>query len=359
MDLKDLSDEFVQLTNLSITNLLQCMKSSGVKEQFIADIGPEKWNGIIQDMRNESTIIGMRDFHNWIKLVLISNISKLVSNVSKGPIALLDIAVGRGGDLAKWNKSNIRFVFGFDKSEKSISNTDEEDPGALQRLSTFKGLRINNVHFEVGNALKPSKDLINSIDLFLSKNKLKGFNIVSCQFALHYFFKTEIDLKIVLTLVSRNLNSGGYFIGTTTNGEIIKKIFKETKEKVYKTELFRIMRNFPKTIKNIYGNEYTFTIFDTKDRTNYFNTIGLSTEYLVDFKELERVAATVGLVPVKLNLFEEYTLSKQKTFTEIKKITIPFDDILKLGKWTPKSKDLTEEEKELNSLYTTFVFTKI
>jgi hypothetical protein len=65
---KDLSDEFVILSNLSITNLLQCMKSSGLKQQFISDIGPDKYNEVVKQMRNESTIIGMRDFHNWIKL---------------------------------------------------------------------------------------------------------------------------------------------------------------------------------------------------------------------------------------------------------------------------------------------------
>jgi len=38
-----------------------------------------------------------------------------------------------------------------------------------------------------------------------------------------------------------------------------------------------------------------------------------------------------------------------------------YDDILKLNKWKPKpgSRELTDEEKELNSLYTTFIFKKI
>jgi hypothetical protein len=38
-----------------------------------------------------------------------------------------------------------------------------------------------------------------------------------------------------------------------------------------------------------------------------------------------------------------------------------FDEILKLGKWKPKpgSRDLTDEEKELNKLYTTFIFMKV
>jgi len=356
---KDLTEDFVNLSQLSITNLLQCIASSGVKEQFIQDIGTKKYNEIVQDMRNESTIIGMRDFHNWIKLVLISNVSKFLS---KRDTSLLDIAVGRGGDLAKWNKSNIKFVFGFDKNQTSITNMDPEDPGALARLSNFKGSKFKDIQFDVGNAVKPTKQLLLQIDHFIQTNKLDGFNIVSCQFALHYFFKTEMDLKITLTLVSKYLSKGGIFIGTTINGETVKNLFKDTSEKVYSTNLFKVQRNFPKKLKGPYGNEYTFTIFDTRDRTNYFNTIGLSTEYLVNFKILEQVAATVGLVPLRLNFFEEYPLTgKKKGFVEIKKNHLQFDEILELGKWQPKpgSRNLTDEELELNGLYSTFAFIKV
>jgi mRNA (guanine-N7-)-methyltransferase len=354
---KDLSEDFVQLSSLSITGLLQCIESSGVKEKFVEDIGPDNYNKIVQEIRSQSTIIGMRDFHNWIKLVFISNTVKLLNG---GVVSLLDIAVGRGGDLAKWNKSGIKYVFGFDKNQRSISGDDPEDPGAIARLENFKGAKFRDIEFTVGNAIKPSKELLSSIDAFISKNKLRLFNIVSCQFALHYFFKTEIDLKISLTLVSKYLSKGGIFIGTTLNGDAIRELFRDTREKVYSTDLFRVQRNFPKQLKTPYGNEYTFTIFDTQDRANYFNTIGLSTEYLVNFKVLEEVASTVGLVPLRLNLFEEYALtSKKKGFVEIRTNTISFNDILQLGKWQPKQKDLSELEKELNGLYTTFAFIKI
>jgi mRNA (guanine-N7-)-methyltransferase len=356
---KDISEDFVQLTNLSITNLLQCIESSGVKEQFISDIGPKNYNIILRDMRNESTIAGMRDLHNWIKRVLITNITRLL--YPKKNIALLDIAVGRGGDLSKWNTAGIKYVFGFDKNEKSINNEDPEDPGAVNRLETFKGSKFKDISFEVGNVLRPNKfNIMEKINTFLHKNTLKGFDIVSCQFAMHYFFKTEVDLRIVLTIVSKYITQGGYFIGTTINGDNIKSLFKDTNEKVYSTEIFRIQRNFPKTPKTPFGNEYLFTIFDTKDKTNYFNTTGVSTEYLVNFKTLESVAAEFGLVPVKLNLFEEYTTGKKKGYVEIKKNTIPFADILKLGVWKPKEdRDITTQEKELNKLYTTFVFQKM
>jgi len=359
MNKKDISEELVQL---SITDLLHCINSNGVKDQFIESIGKTKYNNILNEVKNEnmvsrseSSIISMREFHNWVKLVLISNVSRQLKN----PVALLDIAVGRGGDLSKWNKSNVKFVFGFDNSEKSINNKDPHDQGALERLANFKGNKMK-VHFEVGNAMKPSDTLLKNMENFLDSNKLHGFEIVSCQFALHYFFKTEIDLTIVLTMISKYLKPGGYFIGTTIDGNVIKKLFKETTEKVYSTDLFRISRNFPKTPKTPFGNEYSFTIFDTKDKSNYFNTMGVSTEYLVNFKKLEEIAQTVGLVPVKLNFFEEYQSEGKKQFVETKSNTISFETIYKMGKWKPKNGNyLSDEEKELNGLYSTFVFKKV
>jgi hypothetical protein len=177
---------------------------------------------------------------------------------------------------------------------------------------------------------------------------------------MHYFFRTETDLRIVLTLVSKYISQGGFFIGTTINGDTVKNLFRDISEKVYSTDLFRIQRNFNKTPKSAYGNEYLFTIFDTKDKTNYFNTIGVSTEYLVNFKALEAVAGEFGLAPVKLNIFEEYSMGdKKKGYVELKKNLIPFADILKLGIWKPKEHELSPKEKELNKLYTTFIFQKV
>ena len=66
---KSLEDDLIEL---SITNLIQCMESSNKKELFINEISSDKYSKIVSLMREESTVIQMRDFHNWIKLVLIS-----------------------------------------------------------------------------------------------------------------------------------------------------------------------------------------------------------------------------------------------------------------------------------------------
>ena len=103
------------LVELSITNLMNCLADIEKKEEFVSEVGVEKYKKVVRYMREESTVISMRDFHNWVKLVLITNIADFYYRSSKNPkTSLLDIAVGRGGDLSKWEKAELSYVFGFD-----------------------------------------------------------------------------------------------------------------------------------------------------------------------------------------------------------------------------------------------------
>ena len=62
------------------------------------DVGVER--------RRESTIIFLRSFNNWIKSVLIGKY------VTRDGYAL-DMGCGKGGDLLKWNKANIKSFVGL------------------------------------------------------------------------------------------------------------------------------------------------------------------------------------------------------------------------------------------------------
>ena len=348
------------LIELSITSLMSCLEESNMKDQFMKDLDKTKYEKIVRYMRDESTVIQMRDFHNWIKLVLITNIADYIYKETNSRVSLLDIAVGRGGDLSKWKKAQISNVFGFDPSDKSINSVDVEDPGAKERLKGLKkkGYPVD-VEFEVGDATNPL-EIKESIDKYISKRKLnRGFDMVSCQFALHYFFRSENALRNVLSLVSHYLAPGGFFFGTTVNGAKIKEYLSDAK--TFDRKLYQVERFFNKNTKSPFGNAYTFKIYDTFDQTNYFNTMGTSTEYLVDFNVLNRLAAEVGLEPVKINFFEKYTptgLKKDTTYTPRVDNIIPFEEIYRLKKWVPREANITPQELELSFLNSVFLFRK-
>jgi len=355
---KNIEDDLIEL---SITNLIQCLEENKKKEAFVKDITDAKYSKIVSLMREESTIIQMRDFHNWIKSGLITNITSYYYSIVKNQrIALLDLSVGRGGDLMKWQKAYITDVFGFDISPEAIYSKNPDNPGGITRLSNLKNYNVN-VDFAVGDATLPlgdSSTTVPNVELsirnYLSKNKLKQFDLVSCQFALHYYFSSEEALRNVLSLVSKYLKPGGYFFGTTVDGDKIKDYFEDYKGKIIKRSIYKIERMFPKKLKSPFGNKYTFTIFDNKDKTNYFNTIHVSVEYLTDFKYLNLIAKQYGLEPVNINFFEKY----QGKYTNTSSNVIPFEEIYRLNKWKPKEKQITPEQLELSFLNSTFVFRK-
>jgi mRNA (guanine-N7-)-methyltransferase len=328
--------------NSKISDLMECINgkdSEGndfkiknppynkVKDEFNKFIKKE-----IETRRSLSTIAEMRKFHNDIKRKLLVNISNYIYSKTKKPVNLIDIAVGRGGDLQKWKEARIKNVFGFDNNEESINSVNPFNQGAKERYRLLK--TPTNVIFEVGDATNPSKVLIENLVNFCSKNPV---SIISCQFALHYFFKSDQTLKKVLSLVSNCLQPGGYFVGTTTDGKKIKE---------HNGTLFEIHKK---------GKGYSFKINDSVDEGNYFNTIPESLEYYTDFKKLTRFAAEYNLVPDNTNFLEEKGLNQYTKLNITGEIvnTQSFDDIPHF------SFNMTPEQLELNSLYTTFLYKKI
>jgi hypothetical protein len=107
---------------------------------------------------------------------------------------------------------------------------DPFNPGAIQRLSKYNNLKTN-VHFEVGNAIQPTIHLLESIESFLKKNNIPNFQIVSCQFALHYFFESKESLDIAIKVATKYLQKGGIIIFTTTNSDKLRLFFKYRKQR--------------------------------------------------------------------------------------------------------------------------------
>lgn len=253
----------------------------------------------------------LRKFHNWVKTKLLTKATKYIEHKqSNKKINLLDLAVGRGGDLHKWNKLNIDTVIGIDIDKPSIEE-------ANKRYTTHKFYKTKvNLH---------AYDLRNpAADQFIQKyyNNIK-FDIISCQFALHYFFESKEIFNSLMKLVSNRLNKGGLFIGTTLDGKKIQELLKNTN--ISKGRLYTIKKNYEDDRTNLYGKMYQMTIGKTDDKSkSYFAFAGESSEYLVDINELVRIANknNMKLVGYKSfrKLYETYKQETHKQMTPDEKI---------------------------------------
>ena len=207
--------------------------------------------GVYYKGNKENHTQGLRDFHNlYVKKALIQGVS------SRGD-TLIDYAVGMGGDLPKWISSKLGFVFGIDVSFPNIHNNKR---GACARYLNMRrdNSSIPSCIFSVGNSalnirsLKAfpgdtnSKDKMVANAIFgkgpkdasiLGKGIMShfgkgesGFQISSCQFALHYFFENKVAFHGFLRNLAECTRDQGYFIGTCYDGKTIFKMLSKKKE---------------------------------------------------------------------------------------------------------------------------------
>jgi len=144
------------------------------------------YSGNIRDEDISDFMTGsLRKFHNWIKMRLITDAQKTTQGTK-----LLDVAVGRGGDIFKWSNARFKYVTGFDSDSKSIYEKYNFD-GAIKRYTTVKSeANMPKCFFWNISATNP-----NVLNLLNSKDRGNIYDVVSCQFSFHYFVN---DIDIVL-----------------------------------------------------------------------------------------------------------------------------------------------------------------
>ena len=266
-------------------------------------------------MYGQSNTKALRDFHNlYIKMMLIKG-------VSQSGFTLIDLAVGKGGDFSKWIDANLSFIFGIDLSKDNIENRID---GACARYLNYKKkfknvpdvLFVNGnsgLNIKSGEAILSEKEKTITKAVFgmgerservLGKGVLKsygrgkdGFDVCSCQFALHYFFENMVVLSNFIQNVADSTKIGGHFIGTCYDG---LSIFNELKSSSLGqgTSLFKNEVKIWEIIK-----KYEYAEFkDDETSLGYAidvfqETIGKSfIEYLVNFEFFKNIMEKYGFV---------------------------------------------------------------
>jgi hypothetical protein len=263
----------------------------------------------------ETSTQGLRDFHNlYVKKNLIQGVA------NRGDI-LIDFAVGKAGDLKKWIKANLSFVFGVDYSRDNIINQmdgacarylneakkSEYIPKALfvqgdsglnirngQAFSTEKDKQVARAVF--GQGAKDITELGKGVYNQYGVGEL-GFNISSCQFALHYFFQNTRTFHQFLRNIAECTKIGGHFVGTCYDGETVFKLLKS----VSKDEGISIMKNDRKIYEVIKKYDQTgfpddemslgYPIHVFQESINQYIQ-----EYLVNFPYFIRIMEDYGFV---------------------------------------------------------------
>jgi len=240
----------------------------------------------------------LRNFHNDIKRELLGSVAK------KTGMSLIDFGCGKGGDLHKWIFHKFKTVFGIDKSEDNIVNT--KDGCYARYLPQKEKLFARFVH---GDA---SKDLVNGDATFKKAEfeiwqslKCRMFDIASCQFALHYFFKNEVTITGFMRNVYNTVNVGGFFIGCCFDG---KKVFDklQSEDVINCNDLSgnRIWMLQKRYKKDSFPDDITSVGYKIDVFQESINSV--QEEFLVNFDFLTSAMEQIGFFPVKDDNFEAF-----------------------------------------------------
>lgn len=178
----------------------------------------------------------MRKFHNWIKENMISiYCNKIYRAKISEPLSVFDMACGRGGDINKFISSDLKISLyvGIDISYDGLFSLG----GAQSRYDKLKN-KTNNIlpmvfiHADAG-ALLELNEQTKAIGNMSYENKLLiekyfdrkyKFDIINCQFAMHYFLKNNMTWNNFCENINNHLNINGYILITTTDEDCILKL---------------------------------------------------------------------------------------------------------------------------------------
>ena len=269
--------------------------------------------------RNRIMIRPMLDFHNvWIKK---KNLYDLFGD--KG-FRLLEVGCGQAGDLPKWIDNKFMQIVGVDNNEDNLLNSNH---GAYKRVienDRFDLKKQSFIFLLLDGGLKWNKKIFDHISSeefsyltkiamgMVEKTKIKNpllektinclnepFDLVSCQFAVHYFFQNMDTLDAFCYNVDKHLKIDGYFIGTCLDGHLVNDAFIKKSSNV----LSGIMNE-----KVLWQIEKKYDGFESvsiesenvgKQIDVYVESINkIIPEYLVDFSLLKRKLEKYNIIPV-------------------------------------------------------------
>lgn len=245
-------------------------------------------------------------FHNRVK-------DGLYTDQVKRDDTLLELACGRGGDMHKWKRTHVGKVVAMDIS---LSNLESPKQGAVVRYLKEKA---DKPHEYLPPVLYVQGDMT-VYPLFEQEDKympiltgtqsaptqylsqfegLEKFDIVSCQFAMHYACESEE----VFRAFAKNIQKHGkdIFFGTCSDGQAIYSLLLGKMSHIFTNG---------KTIVGEYTKQYT-------DRETWTEEFGMpvkvylesfekpAVEYLVPFGKVADIMKEYGYELVESKNFQE------------------------------------------------------
>ena len=297
--------------------------------------------------RNSRTFADVYSFHNRIKFDMYK------ANVIKGD-TVFEIACGRGGDMMKLKTIEPSKVVGLDYSLSNI--TSPMQGAAVRYLQEKKNGPIPPFLFIVGDMtvfpMLEQEDkympILNGTEKattpYLEQfENLNLFDVVSCQFALHYACQSEQIFRDFAKNIEKYC--GDRFFGTCFDGKAVYSLLLG-KQTVY----FGTKKQIAGQMTKQYSDKETWVEEFGMPVTVFLESFDKpAVEYLVPFEKVTEIMNEVGFELQDTKLFNEQYTAQTKFILTKEEQTFSFLNRSFVFKRSSKPKveePVVEEEKE-------------
>jgi mRNA (guanine-N7-)-methyltransferase len=293
----------------------------------------------------------------------------LISQYARPGGTGFEICCGRSADLNKYFHVGVKYLLGVDIADQSI----------VVATSRYNGKDGKYIRENMQAEFKCYDCHQSKLTAYLKSNDI-WFDIVSCQFAIHYAFETEERLDGFFTNVTCKMAKGSYFIATFMRKDYILKQIKLKQTPIIKGNLYSITMNLidyydylqeensnsvetddrqsltataSTAVSCINNSSSTDSVSDNVNKKSTFgqkytfflkDSIYNLPEYLVDVETLNKYANKYKLTQIYTGTFNELHASAQ---TEIKYQTL-YNKM--------QCTTLSDDEQEVVDLYRCVVY---
>lgn len=271
------------------------------------------WNNIhrpiTKDDLTDKTLYFFRKWSNRVK-------QNLVEQYVPKSSTILDIGIGRGGDLSKWNEPQR--IYGVDPDTDNL----DELRFRVAKMPTEQRKKVDEI-------LRVAKGKAQETDRIMQFLDGDVPNIVSMFFSMTFLFENEAVFNQMVDTLQQTLPKGGKFIGTVMDGERMFNLLKQDKpppgeSAMVETDSYGFYQVGKDLFeRGVFGKEIEITLFDpssmVKDQREYLVMHDALVDRLEDagFRLIETFTFDEGSEVLPPDNFEFAKLNRAFVFERI------------------------------------------
>lgn len=292
-------EEVANLSNPKTYDMQMKLLSSRLDSSVI--VSQRKQDVYYQKITN--LIKKMREFHNWLKSIIIYTYCSPMPNKMGGKVmkqSVLDIGCGRGGDILKMYHARVGDYVGLDPDFEGIYSATD---GAISRYNYLKSKfpdfgkvtyiqADGGIMFDSASQLKAlpnlSKENISALDRVFTKER--KFDTFSSQMAIHYLFKDSTSINNMINNIKSYLKKDGYVLLTLFDPSRIHGNFDEnghitsyyTDDEGKRNVLYDIVKKYDGDLTNKVGQPIDVHMSWISEEGKYIEEYLVTKELMVD-----------------------------------------------------------------------------